>query len=291
MLSLGLGFYPALFFMVFSSSIIEEWLLSGKAVYKNLSCGNAGLVQIPVPEGKTYIITKITILPFANIVTDEGQFSGEGTLTSYKIGQDLEKIHTRDQYQLLFYNERINNSWNIRNTFSINVNLLNYEGNLNEYTSPASYYEKHEIDCFMVVESNSFLFLKYIDFDNITPTLTQAQLNSIFNINWPPSPAFGYSDQYDIINYNQQVDTAYNYVPQGYSTSFATPPESFNDNLVLPAESLANANPNNTTFQPPLPFVPGEVGGPLTVQNFLSLPLYNIEYIEVNRRLGTNGLL
>ena len=66
--------------MVFSSSIIEEWLLSGKAVYKNLSCGNAGLVQIPVPEGKTYIITKITILPFANIITEDESIGTSGSL-------------------------------------------------------------------------------------------------------------------------------------------------------------------------------------------------------------------
>jgi hypothetical protein len=274
--------------MIFSSSIIEEWLLSGKAVYKNLSCGNAGLVQIPVPEGKTYIITKITILPFANIMAEDGSIAGLGTFYGNKIGQDLREIIKRNQYQLLFYNERINNSWNIRSSFAINANLDSADGDL---TSPSAYYEKQEIDCFMVVESNSFLFLKYIDFDNITPQLTQTQLNQIFNINWPPSPAFGYSDQFDIINYNQLVDNAYNYVPQGYSTSFANPPENFNDNLVLPAEPLSSTNPNTTTFIPPLNLLPGELVGALTNDNFLSLPLYNIEYIEVNRRLGTNGLL
>ena len=34
----------------------------------------------------------------------------------------------------------------------------------------------------MVVESDSYIFLKYIDFTASNPTITQTQLNSIFNI-------------------------------------------------------------------------------------------------------------
>jgi hypothetical protein len=282
MLSLGLGFYPALFFMVFSSSIIEEWLLSGKAVYKNLACGNAGLVQIPVPEGKTYIITKITILPFANIITDAETFAAPNTLSNTET-QDLRNINKRSQYQLLFWNERVNNSWNVRNSFGLNT-ASDFSG-VTE-TLPTAYYEKQEIDCFMLVESNSFLFLKYIDFDT-NPTLVQAQLSDISNINWPASPNFGYFNQFDIINYDQISGEAFNYVPQGYNTSYATPSSNFNDNLVLPAFP----EPSTSFFIPPDAFLPGESGGPLTKENFLSLPLYNIEYIEVNRRLSTTGLL
>jgi hypothetical protein len=287
MLSLGLGFYPALFFMNFSANIIENWLLSGKAVLKNLSCGNAGLVQIPVPEGKTYIITKIEILPFTNIITDENDYADEKTL-SIVINQDLVNINERTQFQLLFYNERINNTWNIRNKFTLNT----YEGNGNQtHTAPSITFEKEIIDTFMVVESNSFLFLKYIDFRQSPPVLTQAQLNSVYNINWPPSPYYGYSDQFDLIDWYSGYGETYNYTPQGLNTSYSTPSTDFNNQFVLPAADVNNTGLFNTTFIPPFSLVPGETGGPINTDILKSIPLYNIQYIEINRRLSTTGLL
>jgi hypothetical protein len=275
--------------MNFSANIIEEWLLSGQAVLKNLSCGNAGLVQIPVPEGKTYIITKIEVLPFGNYITDSA-FAHPATNEEVR-AQDLQAINQRTQYQLLFWNERINNTWNIRNKFGINTIL---DASDNNSTAPNLTFEKEIIDCFMVVESDSYIFLKYIDFSTINPTITQTQLNSIFNIQWPPSPDFGYSDQYDIIQFvlsSSTGDPSYNYVPQGLETNFATPPESFNDTFVKPASPLSSGGNPVNTFIPPLNLVPGEVGGTLLSSALKSIPLYNIQYIEINRRLSTTGLL
>jgi hypothetical protein len=275
--------------MNFSANIIEEWLLTGKAVLKNLSCGNAGLVQIPVPEGKTYIITKIEILPFANIIDDDEVIADQTTFEEIKT-QTFDGINQRNQFQLLFWNERVNNTWNIRN--DISLSLIN--GLTSMQTSPSYYFVKQIIDCFMVVESNSFLFLKYIDYRGLNATLTQAQLNSIFNINWPPSPDFGYQDQYDIIEYvsnSASGDSSYNYTPQGLNTSFSSPSNSFNDQFVLPANPLAGGGSAYNTFVPPLPLGPGEVGGDLRSYMINSIPLYNIQYIEVNRRLSTTGLL
>lgn len=271
--------------MNFSANIIENWLLSGKAVLKNLSCGNAGLVQIPVPEGKTYIITKIEILPFANIYTEQEDISTFNTFSETS-RQSLETINQRSQYQLLFWNERINNSWNIRNDFSINT-FQNVDTTTS--TSPSNNYKKHEIECFMVVESNCFMFLKYIDFQNNIPTITQAQLSTVYNIQWPPSPYFGYSNQFDIINYDSLLGSSYNYVPQGLETSYANPSDNFNSQFVLPADN-SGTSPNNT-FIPPLALTPGESGGSLLTNMLQSIPLYNITYIEINQRLSTTGLL
>ena len=275
--------------MNFSANIIEEWLLTGKAVLKNLSCGNAGLVQIPVPEGKTYIITKIEILPFGNYITDANFVSP--VTNEEPRPQSLDEINKRTQFQLLFWNERINNSWNIRNKFGVNT-ILDSTDAIN--TSPNVTFEKEIIDCFMVVESDSYIFLKYIDFTASNPTITQSQLNALSNIQWPPSPDFGYSDQYDIIQYvlsSSTADPSYNYAPQGLETTFANPPNNFNDQFVLPANPLGSGGNPANTFIPPLNLVPGEVGGTLVSSEFKSIPLYNIQYIEVNRRLGTNGLL
>jgi hypothetical protein len=274
--------------MNFSANIIEEWLLSGKAVLKNLSCGNAGLVNIPVPEGKTYIITKITILPFSNIITDNNHYADQETFADVRT-QNLRAINERTQFQLLFWNERINNSWNIRNKFSLNT----YEGTgTTTKTAPSITFEKEEIDTFMIVESNSFLFLKYIDFNGNVPYLTQTNLNLIYNIKWPPSPYFGWSDQFDIINWDGRYETTYNYVPQGLGTSFSVNNGNFNDQFVLPAVDVTGTSATDSTFIPPFLLSAGsETSGPISPDFLNSIPLYNIEYIEINRRLSTTGLL
>jgi hypothetical protein len=286
LLSLGLGIYPALFFMTFSSSIIEEWLLSGKAVYKNLSCGNAGLVQIPVPENKTFIITKIEILPFANIFDDAKNFASDNTFYQTQ-AQDLEQINQRSQYQLLFWNERMNNSWNIRNEFSINVNEV---GGLNK-TTPSNIYKKNIIDCFMVVETNSWLYLKYIDFVSNPNLIYQDNYGNIFNgsQNWPPSPFFGYSNQDDIANFANAFGASFDYVPQGYNTNYGTP-EFNSDQYTLPSLDTS-LDPNQfSSFIPPFA-LGGSISGGINSEFINSIPLYNVEYIEVNRRLSTTGLL
>jgi len=273
--------------MVFSSSIIEEWLLSGKAVYKNLSCGNAGLVQIPVPEGKTYIITKITILPFANIMAEDGSIAGLGTFYANKIGQDLREIIKRNQYQLLFYNDRINNSWNIRSSFAINVGLDSVVGGL---TSPSAYYEKQEIDCFMVVETNSWLYLKYIDFNTNIPSLSQDNFTNIFNgsQNWNPSD-FGYTNQDDIAEFVSPSGPTFSYVPQGYNTNYGNPDLNSDQFTLVSTDTLLDPL-QNPSYIPPFALGTSSTN-PIDIDSINSLPLYNIEYIEVNRRLGTNGLL
>jgi hypothetical protein len=266
---------------------IEEWLLSGKAILKNLACGNAGLTQIPVPEGKTFIITKIEILPFVNIITDSNVFAQATTFYDV-LQQSIDKIIGRSQLQLLFYNERINNTYNLRNKFSINT----YEGtDTNTHTAPSITYEKQEIDTFLVVESNSWLYLKYIDFLTSPYTLYQDTYPNIFNgsQNWSPSPYFGYSDQNDIANVANSAGASFDYVPQGYNTNYGTP-EFNSDQFILPnLDTISDPN-QNSSFIPPYSLA-GATSGPINLRNLFSLPLYNIEYIEVNRRLSTNGLL
>jgi hypothetical protein len=273
--------------MKFCGNKIEEWLLSGKAHLKNLACGNAGLTQIPVPEGKTFIITKIEVLPFSNIITDANNIADNKTLIDL-VSQDLTGILGRSQFQLLFYNERINNTYNIRNKFSINVIGTTTISSINTYTAPSIIYEKEEIETFLVVESNSWLYLKFLDFGT---TIYQDNYTNIFNgsQNWLPSPFFGYSNQDDIANFASAFGASFDYVPQGYNTNYGTP--EFNSDMFTLAALDTTLDPNQaTSFIPPFP-LGTSTSGSLNTQILNSIPLYNIEYIEVNRRLGTNGLL
>ncbi len=75
-----------------SGPILEELLLSQKAVYRNISVGGAGLVQVRVPEGKTWIITKIHILPFINVITPDSAFADATTFEQEILGQNFSNI-------------------------------------------------------------------------------------------------------------------------------------------------------------------------------------------------------
>lgn len=278
--------------MSFVGPIIEKWLLEGKATYKSMSVGYAGLCTIPVPTGKTYIITKIDVLPFLNITTSDDIFADPATFTETG-QQDLRGILARAEFQLLFWNQNINHSWNFRNKVSINT----YEGNGSlTHTAPSLTAETTSIETFTVVESDSWLFLKYPNiFGDIVPALSQAQYSDpgVFNgsQNWPPSPYLGYSDQFDIFKNDQFAsDPNYNYTPQGFNSGFSAP-GSTNNTYLKPAIDLGVDANQQTTLLPPFPRTSGESGGALTPEIMYSLPLYNVHYIEVNRRLSTQGLL
>jgi hypothetical protein len=278
--------------MSFVGPILEKWLLEGKATYKNMPVGYAGLCTIPVPAGKSYIITKIDVLPFLNIFTDDERFADSRTFAETWT-QNISGALSRGEFQLLFWNQSINNSWNFRTKVSLTTYASN---NSVTHTAPVISTDLFSIDTFMVVESDSWLFLKYPSIlGDIVPQLSQSQYNdpAIFNgsQNWPPSPYMGYSDQYDIFNVDQFASgPSFNYSPQGFNSALSTP-DSKNNIFVKPAIE-DTIDPNQvSTFIPPFALGPGEVGGPLSAENLFSLPLYNVHYIEINRRLSTQGLL
>jgi len=265
--------------------ILEEWLLNGKATYKNLACGGAGLTQIPVPEGKTFIITKIEILPFSNSWNDSNSLIANRSFYDF-LQQDLGGFIQRLQYQLLFWNNSVNNTYNIRDKFGINTATKNND----THTAPSAYFTGHSIDTFTIIETNSWLYLKFLDVIGNPATLYQDSYTNIFNgsQNWNPTNFFGYTDQQDIANIANATGVSYDYVPQGYGTNYGTP--DFNTDVFnLPANDIT-ADPNQwTSFIPPLPLTGGS--GPFDGVFLPSIPFYNISYIEINRRLSTNGLL
>jgi len=268
-----------------SGPILEQWLLSGKAVHKNITVGGAGLVQIPVPEGKSYIITNIEILPFANIITFDDRFADPDTFATI-VQQTLRDINKRIQFQLVFYNNRTSSVYNVRNKFFINT--VERSGAVT-HTSPSVSFEKHSFNTFHVVETNSWLYLKYIDFEQVPPTIYQDTYNSIFpgSQNWPPSPDFGYADQYDLAEFDVN-SPSFNYPPQGTSGNY--PPDLFNNTQIFPSFDQLIDPAQNSSFIPP--FTLGtSTSGTITPDINMSLPYYNITVIEINKRLTTNLLL
>jgi len=265
--------------------ILEKWLLSGKAIHKNLSLGGAGLVQIPVPEGKTFIITGIELLPFNNIITSDALYAFNNTFER-PTAQNLTDILKRLQFQLLFYGLRTNSVYNIRNKLVLN-NVL--DTNLDEYIAPGLSFEKHNFECFHVVEENSWLFLKYWDFDSSATEVTTDfyQLGLDGTQNWPPSPQYGYFDQSDITGYAPPAaPNGFNYLTQGFQ-QFNSPDTT--NQFIMNSIPFAEPGVNQaTSFKPPFG---NQSLINLSANVVPSIPWYNISVIEINRRLSTEGLI
>jgi hypothetical protein len=267
--------------MGFSASIVEKWLLTGKAMYRNASIGGAGLCRLKVPIGKTFIITKIEMLPIINILNSAETFASRPTFTKTVVNQDFTKIIERLQFQLLFYNSRNVNHYNIRPK----ITLKTKADDIDTYTYPSITAEKEIFSTFYVVEEDCWLYLKYFDFGTETPfpdtfkvfqetlanTLTGSQ-------NWNPSNNFGYNlADTDIGTWRMSSPNSdYTYTPTGQDNQFII------DQFILPNLST------NSHFLPP--YTTNGIFIPIDSEFLYSIPFYNVEYIEINNRLSTTGL-
>jgi hypothetical protein len=267
-----------------SGPILENWLLSGEAIHKNISVGGAGLTQIPVPEGKTFIITNIEMLPFANIINDTDLFCDNQSLY-LGIAQNLESILTRIQFQLLFYAERINSVYNVRNKFFLSTQQVG--DSPENFTNPGVSFEKHSFDTFHIVENNCWLYLKYFNTE-VPSSITTDNYNLNFDgsQNWPPTNFYGYTDQSDITRIqNLSAPPGFLYANQGLQQGQIP---GTNNQFILPNFDLATSTNQLSNFIPPIAPQSNEDIAPRWLP---SIPFYNISVIEVNRRLSTKGLL
>ena len=267
---------------MFIGPIIEEWLLSGKAQLKNISLGGGGLISIPVPEGKSYIITEIEILPFLNIITDDNRFANPQIFEGATPG-GLVDILKRTQYQLTFYNPRINNTYNVRTEFIIQ-NSVDYVSE-QRFNNPGIKVPKQQIKTFAVVESTSWIWLRYFDFVTNPGGFKTDNYNNILDgsQNFESQNAWSWTDQLDNYVFSTIAGKAYRYRSVGNQPGTVTEVDQF----ILPTLNSTDDPLQDTTFNPPFP------AGINTINqnNMLSMPYYNIQVIEVNKRLGSNLLL
>jgi len=265
--------------MGFSASIIEKWLLTGKAVYRNASVGGAGLVRLKVPVGKTFIITKIELLPIINAL-DQSETYIKNEIAFEAVPGNISALIERLQFQLLFYNNRNVNHYNIRPKFS----LINTTNSLQAPEIQSSYtFEKEIFNTFYIVEDDSWLYLKYFDFNEVPSeqfSVYQDQYSTFLtgSQNWNPSNNFGYNpSNIDIANWRLGSPNGdYSYNPTGQDNQYII------DQFILPNSS------NNSHFFLPYP----NIQQFYLIEPYLlySIPFYNIEYIEINNRLSTTGL-
>lgn len=267
--------------MGFSASIIEKWLLTGKAMYRNASIGGAGLARLKVPIGKTFIITKIELLPIINCISQNELFSKSKTFIESVPNQTFELISERLQFQLLFYNSRNVNHYNIRPKISLISDIKGQD----QHTHPAITADKEIFNTFYVVEDDCWLYLKFFDFGKEEPypdtfkIYQDAYVNFLTGSqNWNPSNNFGYNGiDVDIATYRMSSPNAdYTYTPTGQDNQYII------DQFILPNPSAISH------FYPP--YSSTAVFELLDSEYLFSIPFYNIEYIEINNRLSTTGL-
>jgi len=278
---LSLALKRQAFFMI-SGPILEELLLSQRAIYRNISVGGAGLVQFKVPEGKTWIITRIHLLPFLNVISPNFNFAANDTFTNEVLSQNLSAIYERIQFQLLFYNPRLNSVYNIRHKFGLET--LRITGD--QHTRPSIFCDDQFFDTFHILGDNGYLLLKFFDMQ-ITPLVIGSDpYQFIFNgsQSWPATDPYGYGNNTEDISWWNMNNNQYVYQPQSSDSYASGQGYDLQDQFIIPSTNGININ----NYAPPIPSQSAEE---LQVNEIPSIPFYNLTVIEINKRLTTNGIL
>jgi hypothetical protein len=264
---------------------LEQLLLSGEAVYKNAPLGYGALVALQVPSGKSFIITKINIQPFFNIIDYNLQVCPtiDNTIFGTVTAGDFRETLTRLEYSFLVYNERISNRWQLRNSFGLeNVTVPIFGAPIE--TNPSILLEEKNIDCFILIEETTFFFFSYPSYQSLQYGFQLNDLQTVFlrYNSFPEGPA-GYEQNFQTVEAVViPVLGGFTYLPLGIANS--------------------NTSYNNTTNVITLPSIAANSGTqivfpyPNSVQTVAealyqpSLPLFNVEYIEINKRTTTKGI-
>lgn len=265
-----------------SGPILEELLLSQRAVYRNISVGGAGLTQFKVPEGKTWIITKIHLLPFLNVISPNFAFADNDTFINEIGNQNFGSIYERMQFQLLFYNPRLNSVYNIRHKFGLET--LRITGDA--HTRPFIQCDDQVFDTFHIVGDNGYLLLKFFDFQ-IQPVQSNSDpYTFIFDgsQSWPATSPYGYDITTEDTAWYNLANNTYVYQPQSSFSYAGNQGYDLQDQFILPG--AAGNVVNNFA-----PLAPSQSAAEIGAEQIPSIPFYNLTVIEINKRLTTNGIL
>jgi len=275
--------------MNFLGPQLEKWLLTGQALYKNTSLGLGAVMGLDVPIGKSIIITKIEILPYINCLTDDEYYANMDVFMSPTTLRDLSTLMERTLYSFKVYNKRVFSSWNFRPVLKLDSSLV-YDGEgLEGQTAPGLVLDKQEINCFIIAEEPIFFQATFPDFrDTLVSLTTVADFNADYlqYNSLPPQPLV--MNNCESINdlTNSFPPGSFKYKPFLNQNTMGAQPDQPNAGILFPSLDSADAPSKNTTVIPPHP--PGTTN--LRPREIYSLPIINVEYLEINKRTTTEGI-
>ena len=270
--------------MNFLGPRLEEMLLSGEAVYKNAPLGYGALVAMQVPVGKSYIITKINLQPFLNIIDENLVVCptlSPNVFSEPTSGASLSEILTRLEYSFLVYNERISNRWQLRNEMELTNTFVVDDG---RNIFPSIKMKEKNIDCFILIEETTFFFFSFPSYETLQYSFQLNPLQTVYlRYDSFPDGLAGYQPTFQTIEAVViPVAGGFTYIPLGIVNT-NTPYNNLTNVITLP--TLAANTGTQIIF--PYPDNAATVGN----ANYQpSLPLFNVEYIEINKRTTTKGI-
>jgi hypothetical protein len=275
--------------------LLEKYILSGQAVFKNTSIGENGLLALEIPRGSTAIITKIICEPFLNLWQNP-DVAPTGDYNNYLVNLlrdatnmvDLNnELLARCEYNLKVYSEsgKVKINYNLRQEIEVNYLEKRNINNVDHFYFPAlkPKYAVRELDCFILANETIFFMYTFPTF-NRTVTGVTAFVDDFgisFNNTTPvpltpngPSPITPEMRLYALGGTSAEA-----YVPMGTSNtvSFVSSP------LPLTNEIYRGEDP---TSEMRLPTPTATIDQIDQNQNY-SLPLLNIEYVLINSGLGS----
>lgn len=274
-----------------TSDILVKAVLSGEAVYKTAALGTGNLFFLEMDKNKYYLITKIVIHPFCNVLEENNVFGIDTALFESAVvaGGGLGGWFQRAWAQLNYYSSDYQFKWLYRPTYGVGTGMFHATGNDIPYTAPHINFPYLELECLIGTSASPYF---YFTFPNITDPATGyfaaniAPLGSFFNDrNYVPTPLGGPERGSKTV---QQLQTN---LAGGYNYSTVGIP---NDNLVtafntgsinLPIDAVNTGGFTTEVVQRYTNGVHGIEGVDL-----INWPTIQVHYYEFNRKPTFQGI-
>lgn len=277
-----------------SSDILVRAVLSGEAVYKTASLGVGNLFFLELDKNKYYLINRITIHPFCNVLEQNDAFGIDtAAFESAKIGGGvLGDWMQRAWAQLNYYSSDYQFKWLYRPKYKVGTGMFHQPGGgggNQSYTAPEIEWDYLEIECLIGTSASPFF---YFTFPNLTSPATGYYaanvlgLNVFFNERNFVPPPFGGPERSWVSVQQLQTNLAggYNYSSVGVanddlSTAFNT------GSINLPVD---NFNPGGFTTNVVQRLPVGSTG--VEGVDLINWPTIQVHYYEFNRKPTFQGI-
>lgn len=277
-----------------SSDILVKAVLSGEAVYKTASLGVGNLFFLELDKNKYYLINKITIHPFCNVLEENDVFGIDTAAFESAVigGGNLSGWMRRAWAQLNYYSSDYQFKWLYRPKYTVGTGMFHQPGGgggNQSYTAPAIEWPYLEIECLIGTSASPYF---YFTFPNLTnPAVGYYSANYLFlttffnERNFVPPPFGGPLRNATTV---QQLQTnlagGYNYSTVGINNDIVS--TAFNTGSInLPVDDFNTGGSTTNIVQR---YPPSNVG--VEPVDLINWPTIQVHYYEFNRKPTFQGI-